>query len=168
MMLGAGEAAMWFLANGSIPQTIIAGESLGLENISDDLGMFPLPIDDSGDPAVLLWPDWALGVSAHSENPATAKARIKFLLTATDVANCAGFIPGDPRIRPEMPQLKELFDREPRTIEADTPSSEFKQAMADARLDFLTGTYIRDLVLAEEFEAALAEVNDRWSRAIAE
>ncbi|TCS59730.1 ABC-type glycerol-3-phosphate transport system substrate-binding protein [Primorskyibacter sedentarius] len=167
MMLGAGEAAMWFLANWSIPQTIIAGESLGLENVSDDLGMFPLPVDDSGDPAVLLWPDWALGVSSQSQNPDTAKAWIEFLLTETDVANAAGFIPGDPRIAPVMPQLEELFAREPRTIEAGTPSSEFKQAMADARLDFMTGTYIRDLVLAEDFDAAIEKVNDRWSRAIA-
>ncbi|WP_417522837.1 ABC transporter substrate-binding protein [Marinovum sp.] len=168
MMLAAGEAAMWFLANWSIPQTIVAGEALEIEDVSGDLGMFPLPVDDSGDPAVLLWPDWALGVSAKSENPDTAKAWIEFLLTETDVANSAGFIPGDPRIAPEMPQLKALFSLDPRVIEAGTPSSEFKQAMADARLDFMSGTYIRDLVLAEDFDAAITTVNDRWSRAIAE
>jgi len=168
MMLSAGEAGMWFLANWSIPQIIVAGEALGIEDASGDLGMFPLPVDDSGDPAVLLWPDWALGVSANSDNPETAKAWIEFLLTETDISNAAGFIPGDPRIAPEMPQLEELLGREPRVIEAGTPSSDFKQAMADARLDFMTGTYIRDLVLAEDFDAAIERVNDRWSRAIAE
>lgn len=166
MMLGAGEAGMWFLANWSIPQTIVAGEALGLEDVSADLGMFPLPVDDSGNPAVLLWPDWALGVSARSENPDTAKAWIEFLLTETDVANAAGFIPGDPRIAPTMPQLEQLFAGEPRIIGASTPSSEFKKAMADARLDFMTGTYIRDLVLAEDFQDATGQINERWSRAI--
>lgn len=166
MMLSAGEAGMWFLANWSIPQTINAGEALGLENVGDDLGMFPLPIDDGGDPAILLWPDWALGVSANSDNPDAAKAWIEFLLTETDVANAAGFIPGDPRIAPEMPQIRDLFSDDPRTIEAGTPSSGFKQAMADARLDFMTGTYIRDLVLAEDIDAATEAVNDRWSRAV--
>ncbi len=166
MLLGAGEAAMWFLANWSIPQTIVAGESLGVDNVSEDLGMFPLPVNDSGNPAVLLWPDWALGVSAKSDNPETAKAWIQFLLTETDVANASGFIPGDPRIAPEMPQLVELFAGEPRIIEASTPSSEFKQAMADARLDFMTGTYIRDLVLADDFDSAIDDINTRWSRAL--
>ena len=165
MLLGSGEAAMWFLANWSVPQAVDAAESLGLEDVSADLGMFPLPIDDGGDPAVLLNPDWALGVSAKSENVATAKAWIEFLLTETDVSNRAGFIPGDPRIAPTMPQLAELIAEEPRMIEAGTPSAEFKQAMADARLDFMTGTYIRDLVLAEDREAALAEVNRRWADA---
>ena len=45
MMLGAGEAGMWFLANWSIPQVVVAGEALGVENVSADLGMFPLPND---------------------------------------------------------------------------------------------------------------------------
>ncbi|CTQ51469.1 ABC transporter substrate-binding protein [Jannaschia donghaensis] len=165
VLLGTGEAAMWFLANWSVPQTVTAAEALGVENVAEDLGMFPLPIDDSGDPAVLLNPDWALGVSANSDNPVTAKAWIEFLLTETDISNAAGFIPGDPRIAPTMPQLEELMAGEPRMIEAGTPSAEFKQAMADARLDFMTGTYIRDLVLAEDAEAALAEINRRWADA---
>lgn len=168
MLMGAGEAGMWFLANWSVAQAIVAGEAMGVENPGENLGMFPLPIDDSGDPAVLLWPDWAIGVSANSDNKPTAKAWIEFLLTETDIANQAGFIPGDPRIEPTMPQLKELFDREPPVIEAGTPPSEFKQAMADARLDFMTGTYIRDLVLAEDFEAAIEDVNTRWGKAVAD
>lgn len=168
MRMGAGEAGMWFLANWSVPQAIAAGEALGIENVGDRLGMFPLPIDDSGDPAILINPDWALGVSVNSDNKATAKAFIEFLLTETDVANAAGFIPGDPRIAADMPQIIELFAAEPRRIEARTPSSEFKQAMADARLDFMTGTYIRDLVLAADFDAAIAEVNRRWAAAIAD
>lgn len=168
MLLGAGEAGMWFLANWSVPQAIAAGEALGIEDVSDNLGMFPLPLDDSGEPSVLLNPDWALGVSVNSDNKPTAKAWIKFLLTETDIANAAGFIPGDTRINPTMPQLVELFSHDPVLIEAGTPSSQFKQAMADARLDFMSGTYIRDLVLAENFEAAMAAINERWSKAIAE
>ncbi len=164
-LMGAGEAGMWFLANWSVPQIIAAGEALGLENVGDDLGMFALPIDDSGTPAVLLNPDWALGVSANSDNIPTAKAWIEFLLTETDVSNEAGFIPGDTRIDPTMPQLVELFETDPATLESGTPSSAFKQAMADARLDFMTGTYIRDLVLAEDGDAALDDVNTRWATA---
>jgi raffinose/stachyose/melibiose transport system substrate-binding protein len=164
-LLGSGEAGMWFLANWSVPQAVAAAAALGVENASDSLGMFPLPIDEGGTPAVLLNPDWALGVSAQSKNKPTAKAWIEFLLTETDVSNAAGFIPGDPRIAPTMPQLQELFAANPRRIESGTPGSAFKQAMADARLDFMTGTYIRDLVLAADSEAAIAEVNRRWAEA---
>jgi len=165
-MIAAGEAGMWFLANWSVPQAITAGESLGLEKVSEDLGMFPLPINDSNKPAVLLNPDWAIGVSAKSKNKPTAKAWVEFLLTETDVSNTAGFIPGDTRIKPTMPQLVELLGRDPLTIKGGTPSSEFKQAMSDARLDFMSGTYIRDLVLAEDFDEAISDVNSRWKRAI--
>ncbi|WP_417280364.1 ABC transporter substrate-binding protein [Celeribacter sp.] len=163
-LLGAGEAGMWFLANWSIPQAIKAGEALGLENVSDDLGMFPLPIDDSGSSPVLLNPDWALGVSVNSKNPDTAKAWIDFVLTKTDIANEAGFIPGDLRIAPTMPQLVELQSYDAPMIEAGTPSSAFVQAMADARIDFMTGTYIRDVILAKDYDAAIDEVNARWAK----
>ncbi len=166
MLLGAGEAGMWFMANWSIPQVIASAEALGIENPSNDLGMFPMPIDDSGKPSILLNPDWALGVSANSDNKATAKAFIDYVLTETDVADQAGFIPGQPGQKSTMPQLEELFSYDPVTIEAGTPSSRFKQAMADARLDFMTGTYIRDLVLAPDFDAAIADVNARWAKAI--
>ena len=165
-MLGTGQAAMWFLANWSIPQAVEAGEAMGLENVSNDLGMFPLPIDDSGKEPILLNPDWALGVSVNSKNKVTAKAWIDFLLTQTDVANIAGFIPGDTRIKPTMPQLVELYSYDPVEIRAGTPSSEFKQAMSDARLDFMTGTYIRDVILAPDYDKAIADINRRWAEAI--
>ena len=164
-LMGTGEAGMWFLANWSVPQAISAGEAFGIENVSEDLGMFPLPISDDSEPAVLLWPDWAVGVSANSKNPVTAKAFVEYLLTETDISNHAGFIPGDTRISPAMPQLQELFDAEPPTIVTGVLSSEFKQAMADARLDFMSGTYIRDLVLAEDFDGAIEDVNTRWQKA---
>ena len=164
-LLGIGEIGMWFLANWSIPQAIAQAELLGIDARAD-LGMFPLPIDDDGEPSVLLNPDWAIGVASNTDNPDTAKAWVAFLLTQTDVANAAGFIPGDTRIEPAMPQLQELLDRDPPLIESGTPSTEFKQAMADARLDFMTGTYIRDVILAGDFDAALEGLNERWGRAI--
>jgi len=165
-LLGIGEIGMWFLANWSIPQAIGQAELLGID-AGPDLGMFPLPIDDDGEPSVLLNPDWAIGVARNTDNPDTAKAWVEFLLTGTDVANAAGFIPGDTRIEPAMPQLQELLDRDPPLIESGTPSTEFKQAMADARLDFMTGTYIRDVILAGDFDAALEDLNGRWERALA-
>lgn len=165
-LIGIGEIGMWFLANWSVPQAIAQAEQLGVD-ASEDLGMFPLPINDSGKPHVLLNPDWALGVAKNSDNPDTAKAWIEFLMTQTDVGNAAGFIPGDTRIAATMPQLMELLSGDPEMINAGTPSTSFKQAMADARLDFMTGTYIRDAILAPDFDAALAELNERWARAIA-
>lgn len=165
-LIGIGEIGMWFLANWSIPQALKQAELMGVD-AKDDLGMFPLPINDSGQPSVLLNPDWALGVAKNSKNPDTAKAWIQFLLTQTDVANEAGFIPGDTRIEPAMPQLQELLSSDPGIVNSGTPSAKFKQAMADARLDFMTGTYIREVVLASDFDAAINELNERWARAIA-
>ncbi len=165
--LGAGEAGMWFLANWSVPQAVAAAEALGVTGADADLGMFPLPIDDGGAPRVLYNPDWAIGVSAKSENKPTAKAWVEFLLTETDVSNKAGFIPGDKRIAATMPQLVELDGYAAVAIEAGTPPSAFKEAMSDARIDFMTGTYIRDAVLAPNFDAALDDLNARWAKAAA-
>lgn len=164
-LIGIGEIGMWFLANWSIPQAVAQADLMGVD-ASEDLGMFPLPVNDSGEPKVLLNPDWALGVAKNTKNPDTAKAWIEFLLTKTDVANAAGFIPGDTRLEATMPQLQELLSNDPGLVNAGTPSAKFKQAMADARLDFMTGTYIREVILASDFDAALDELNERWARAI--
>lgn len=163
--IAAGEIGMWFLANWSIPQAIAAGEGLGLENVSDDLGMFPLPIDESGQGRVLVTPDWAIGVSKYADNPVGAQAWIEFLLLETDMPEYAGFIPGDPAKQPTVPQLQELLAAEPELIEMGTPSSDFLSAMTEARIDFMTGTYIRDVLLAEDFDAAIDDLNARWARA---
>lgn len=163
-LVGAGESAMMFFGNWAVPQIKASAEVLGVD-ASNDLGMFPFPVDDSGLQSVMVGPDWALGVSKHSKNPETAKAWIEFLFSSTDVAETAGFIPGPKSATHDMKEVNELYGYEPRLVFQATPSSEFKQAMADARFDFQYGAYIRDVILAEDYDAAIADLNARWAAA---
>jgi len=164
--MAADKAAMWFFANWSINQIVESGATLGLTVKSEDIGFFPLPIDNSGQGKVLLNPDYALAVASNSKNKPTAKAFIQFFLTKTDVSNRAGFIPGDKRIKATLPQLVELENAKPKYVMSETPSSAFKEAMANARFDFMTGTYLRDAVLAKDFDGAIKDLNKRWASAI--
>lgn len=163
-LLGAGEAGMMFFGNWAVPQAIDSAAVLGID-ASDDMGMFPFPVDDSGTNSVMVAPDWALGVARNTENPDTAKAWIEFIFSETDVASTAGFIPGPTNADFDLPFIDELYSFEPRMVYQSTPSSEFKQAMADARFDFQYGAYIRDVLLAKDYEAAIEDLNNRWARA---
>lgn len=164
--MAADKAAMWFFANWSINQIVEAGSTLGLTVKPEDIGFFPLPIDNSGTNKVLLNPDYALAVAANSKNKPTAKAFIKFFLSKTNVSDRAGFIPGDKNIKATLPQLVELEQAKPVYVRSETPSSAFKEAMSTARFDFMTGTYLRDAILARDFDGALKDLNHRWAAAI--
>ncbi|QBY01226.1 carbohydrate ABC transporter substrate-binding protein [Rhodophyticola sp. CCM32] len=163
-LTAAGESAMMFFGNWAVPQIAAAGDVIGVDAY-DDLGMFPFPVDDSGVLSVMVGPDWALGVASNSDNPDTANAWIEFLFSSTDVAETAGFIPGPVSATHDIAAVNELYGYEPRLVFQETPSSEFKQAMADARFDFQYGAYIRDVILADDYDAAIADLNARWAAA---
>jgi raffinose/stachyose/melibiose transport system substrate-binding protein len=164
--MAADKAAMWFFANWSINQIVEAGAALNITVKPEDIGFFPLPMDNSGVGKVVLNPDYALAVAANSKNKPTAKAFVKFFLTKTNVSNRAGFIPGDKNMKATLPQLVELESFNPKYIRTETPSTAFKEAMSTARFDFMTGTYLRDAILAKDFDGALRNLNKQWAAAI--
>ena len=165
--MASGKAAMWYFGPWSINQIVAEGAAIeGVKDFTaDKIGLFPLPYDDSGKSNVVIGPDNALGVSANSDNPDTAKAFVAFLLTESNMAETAGFIPGFKAKQPAMPQLAELSSFGPTYVEMNNPDPKFKEAAAEARIDFLTGTYLRDVLQAPDYAAAVTELNERWARA---
>jgi ABC-type glycerol-3-phosphate transport system substrate-binding protein len=166
--MSSGKIGMWFLANWSIPQILGNAEKNHRAMTSADLGMAPLPIDDSGEAKILMDPDFGVAVSSQSTNKPTAKAFLYYLLNMTDLANAAGFIPGNVNVPASLPQIAELRALNPKIINLVTPAAEFRDAMAAARFDFMTGTYLRPPVLAKDFDGALQDLNKRWTAAIGE
>ncbi|WP_428239567.1 ABC transporter substrate-binding protein [Gynuella sp.] len=159
--VATGEYAMWFLGNWSIPQ--VGGYN---DNWREEIGFMPIPVDNSGQPVVLFGHDWAYGVSAFSNNKTTAKAWVRFLLAETDFADAAGFIPTMKNQHSSMPQLAEIMSYHPKVIEVKAVSSQFTEVANRARLDIFSGTYIRDLLVAKDFDGEINRINRRWATAV--
>lgn len=156
-----GEYAMWFFGNWSIPQIGTFND-----NWREEIGFMPIPVDNSGQPKALLGHDWGYGVSAFSDNKTAAKAWVRFLIAETDFANTAGFIPTMKNQESNMPQLAEIMSYNPDVVEVQATSSEFTEVANRARLDIFTGTYIRDLLTADDFQAEIEAINKRWANAV--
>lgn len=154
-----GKNAMFFLGNWVVPQLVESGMR------STDIGFIPFPFDNSGQPKAILNFDWGMAVSRYSKNPDTAKAWIKFIITRSDFADVAGFIPTDKSRKSRMPQLTEYMSHPPVIIQAAPESNDFIRLANKAGMDFMSGNYIRDILLSPDFEGSMAYWNKRWHQA---
>ncbi|MBL8596937.1 MAG: extracellular solute-binding protein [Devosia sp.] len=166
--LASGKGASWFLGNWSISQIATEGATLaGLDNYdANNLGYFPFPYDESGGPYnASSGPDWAMAINTNTANPELAKAWLAFILTKTDLAQKAGFIPGYKKLPPTLPQLAEFQTYSPKLIEGTPPLP----ALTNVRntSGWNGGNAIRDLVNAPDFDAAVGDVNAKWAAAAA-
>ena len=155
----ANKTALFFLGNWVIPQLIEAGMR------SEDIGFIPFPFDNSGKPKAILNFDWGMAVSRYSKNPETAKAWIEFIITKSNFADVAGFIPTDKSRSSNMPQLAEYMAYQPTIIQAAPESNDFIRLANKAGMDFMSGNYIRNILLSPDFEGSMAYWNKRWRQA---
>lgn len=153
------KSAMFFLGSWAIPQLVEAGIP------SRDVGFVPFPIDDSGEAKGILNFDWGIAVSRFSRNPETARTWIKFLLTRSDFADVSGFIPTVKSRRSGMRQLSEYMDTKPQVIQTAAYQNRFLRLANKAGMDFLGGSYIRDILLSPDFEGSMSYWNRRWRQA---
>ena len=166
--LASGKGATWFLGNWSINQIIAEGATLAnIENYDpNNIGYFPFPYDESGGPYnVNSGPDYAMSVSANTQNPDLAKAWLAFLLTETSLSQQAGFIPGYKNLEPTLPQLAELSSYNPVIIEQKNPSTAYTN-ITNAT-GFTGGNGTRELMNAPDYDAAIADLNAKWAAAAA-
>ncbi len=155
----ANKNALFFLGNWVIPQLIEAGMR------SDEIGFIPFPFDNSGKPKAILNFDWGMAVSRYSKNPDTAKAWIEFMISKSNFADVAGFIPTDKSRRSNMPQLAEYMAYKPAIIQAAPESNDFIRLANKAGMDFMSGNYIRNILLSPDFDGSMAYWNKRWQQA---
>lgn len=155
----ANKTAIFYLGNWVIPQLIEAGMR------SDDIGFIPFPFDNSGKPKAILNFDWGMAVSRYSKNPQTAKAWINFIITKSNFADVAGFIPTDKSRSSTMPQLAEYMAYKPQIIQAAPESNDFIRLANKAGMDFMSGNYIRNILISPDFEGSMVYWNKRWRQA---
>lgn len=153
------KTAFFFLGNWVIPQLIESGMS------GDDIGFIPFPFDNSAKPKAILNFDWGMAVSRYSKNPATAKAWIEFIITQSNFADVAGFIPTQKSRSSTMPQLSEYMTSKPEIIQAAPESNDFIRMANKAGMDFMSGNYIRNILLSPDFEGSMRYWNKRWRQA---
>ncbi|QEI13699.1 carbohydrate ABC transporter substrate-binding protein [Cellvibrio japonicus] len=155
----ANKTAMLFLGNWVIPQLMESGMR------SEDIGFIPFPFDNSGKPRAILNFDWGMAVSRYSKHPDTAKAWIEFIITKSNFADIAGFIPTDKSRRSPMAQLTQYMSYQPEIIQAAPESNDFIRLANKAGMDFMSGGYIRNILLSPDFEGSMAYWNKRWRQA---
>ena len=155
-----GRSAMFFLGSWVIPQLMDLGMA------SEDIGFVPFPFSDKARPVGLINKDWGIAVSKYSKNQESAKAWIEFLFTETDYADVAGFIPTDKRRKTNLAQMREFQSLNPELVQAQSPSHQFIRLTNMAGIDFMRGTYIRDILLSTDFDRALAHWNKKWNLAL--
>ncbi|QEY17017.1 MULTISPECIES: ABC transporter substrate-binding protein [unclassified Cellvibrio] len=155
----ASKNALFFLGNWAIPQLIESGMR------SDDIGFIPFPFDNSGKSKAILNFDWGMAVSRYSKNPDTAKAWIAFMITKSNFADVAGFIPTDKSRKSNMPQLAEYMAYQPEIIQVAPESNDFIRLTNKAGMDFMSGNYIRNILLSPDFDGSMAYWNKRWGQA---
>lgn len=153
------KVAMFYLGNWVIPQLIESGAN------SNDIGFIPFPLDDSGKTKSVLNFDWAMAVSRYSKNPETAKAWIEFIITKSNFADVAGFIPTATSRQSSLPQLTEYMSYNPEMIQAAPESNDFIRLANIAGMDFMSGNYIRNILLSPDFHGSMEYWNKRWRRA---
>lgn len=151
--------AMFYLGNWLIPQLIEQGMP------GNDIGFTPFPFDESGDLKAILNYDWGMAVSRYSKNKDTAKAWIKFVITRSDFADVAGFIPTYKDRSSSMPQLAEYMSLEPDIIQAEPASNDFIRLANKAGMDFMGGNHVRHILLSPDFEGSMKYWNSRWRQA---
>lgn len=153
------KVAMFYLGNWVIPQLIESGMR------ANDIGFIPFPLDDTGSSKALLNFDWAMAVSRYSKNPETAKAWIDFIITKSNFADVAGFIPTDKSRQSSLPQLTEYMSFKPQMIQVSPESNDFIRLANKAGIDFMGGNYIRNILLSPDFDGSMAYWNKRWQQA---
>lgn len=154
-----GRIAMFFLGSWVVPQLV--GEGIS----SKDIGFVPFPLDNSGQAVGILNYDWGIAVAKNSRNPATAKAWIRFLLNRSNFSDVAGFMSTVKSRESSAPQLAEYMDAEPRMIQAQPQSTEFIRLANKAGMDFMSGGYIRDILVSPDFQGSMDYWNRRWRQA---
>jgi spermidine/putrescine-binding protein len=104
-------------------------------------------------------------INKNTANPELAKAWLAFILTKTDLAQRAGFIPGYKKLPPTLPQLAEFQTYKPNLIEGTAPLP----ALTSVRnaSGWNGGNAIRDLVNAPDYDAAVNDINGKWAASAA-
>lgn len=151
-----GKFAMYLLGNWVINQVIDAGAK------PEDVGFFPFPADNSGQPKAPLNPDWFYGVNKDG-NVDAAKTFVQWMIEESGFDEFAGFIPTLKNKQPKLAHLNEFGNYKPQFIEAVASDDAATEIANKAQID--QEAVLQEFVLAKDPQKVLDKVNEQWAKA---
>ncbi|WP_172254087.1 ABC transporter substrate-binding protein [Saccharibacillus deserti] len=160
--LASGSAAMYFQGSWAIRQLIDAGA------VSEEIGFFPFPYDNSGSYYAPLNPDYFIGVSKFSSAPDIAQEWVEFFVKDSGFVDDWGFLPVDSNQEPKMEQFREFLSFKPTLVEGVQTNDAFIELADRADFSFWTGGYMQELIAAPDLAQAFDRLNASWAEARSE
>lgn len=173
LMIAKGEIGCMVLGSWAVSQMQEVAAEAGLN--PDDISYMPFPIsNDEGEVVVSVSPDYAYGINVNSDNKATARAFLDFMVDESGYAVSQGEISivlGD-----EFPTA--LKDFENCAFLVETPASEANEGKWDAvhnesELALWSGSEYQVMIVEAAFgnvdktyDDIMAEWNAKWSEAL--
>lgn len=155
--IASGKFAMYFLGNWVINQVIGAGAA------SEDIGFFPLPIDNSGKLKAALSPDYFYAINKDSKNLEATKAFLKWMLTDSGFEDFAGFISPLKDKESSLAQLKEFQATGVELQEGTPDNAQVMDIQNKAQIDI--PAIIQEYVLAKDPQSVFDKWNTAWAKA---
>jgi raffinose/stachyose/melibiose transport system substrate-binding protein len=154
--VASGKSAMYYLGNWVINQVIENGAK------SEDIGFFPLPINNTGKLSAPLGPDWFYGVNKDSKNVETAKAFVKWLIEDSGYDDFAGFIPVLKDKKSQLAQLTEFMAANPTMIEG--VANDDDTTAINNKAQITPEDMVQEIVLGDP-KAIADKYNKKWADA---
>jgi raffinose/stachyose/melibiose transport system substrate-binding protein len=155
--LALGKSAMALLGNWAIQQLIDNGAK------SEDIGFFPMPIDNSGVLESPFGADVALAVNKDSEHLATAKAWVKFFVEQSGYDHDSGLVPVIRDVQSKLPQVVD-FIASGVTLNESRPKGEYASIVMN-KAQFAWPEFAQEYVVASHVQSVLDVYNAKWAKA---
>lgn len=159
------------MGTGRIGMLMMANYAIGaLEGVDpEEVGFFPLPVDNSGTPVTMSSPGFDLVINKSTKNPATAKAFVKFWVERSSYPDLIGLMPAYKQRTTKVPQMKAFMDMKPRVLKNDPPTD----VLNGITNKLQTSTYqiMAEALLAKndaDVKALLDDYDKKWAQARAE
>ncbi|SFJ76726.1 ABC-type glycerol-3-phosphate transport system, substrate-binding protein [Paenibacillus sp. UNC496MF] len=129
---------------------------------SEDIGFYPFPADNSGQPKAPLNPDWFYAVNKNG-NVAAAKAFVQWIVEDSGFDDFAGLIPTLKDKQAKLPQLAEFQSYKPQMIETIPANDKSTQILNKAQID--ESAYEQGFILSKNPQSVFDKMNKAWANA---
>ncbi|BBI31960.1 ABC transporter substrate-binding protein [Cohnella abietis] len=155
--MASGKVGMLYLANYGL--AALDGTP------AEDVGFFPLPIDNSGQPVTMMTPGWNLVISKGSKNMDTAKAFYKFWIEESGYQDHNGLIPPLKDMKSKNAPLADFLSNNPRIVSVLPPQDSYNKILNKAQIG--NTMILQEIMLNKDnnIQPILDKYNKKWADA---
>lgn len=155
--MASGKVGMLYLAN------------YGLASLDgtppEDVGFFPLPIDNVGQPVTMMTPGWNLVISKKSKNMDTAKAFYKFWIEESGYQDFNGLIPPLKDMKSNNAPLADFLSGDPRIVTVSASGDSYNKILNKSQIG--NALILQEIMLNKDnnIQPILDKYNKKWAAA---